>query len=188
MTLVSKQSLKILDFDIENRPLSYWIPDQPTSEITVISSCWVDDLSSLETYALGEMTKQEMLVYFVERYEEADMVTGHYIRRHDLPTINGELLEYGFNPLEPKLTCDTKLDMVKKRGIPATQEYLSELFDLPIAKMSMSQVEWRRANRLTENGIALAKKRGSTDVIQHMTLRKEMLKRGLLKPPRMWSP
>lgn len=188
MTLVSSQKLKILDFDIENRPLSYWLPDQPTSEITVIASCWVGDLGSMEVLALGEFDKVTMLLNFLQRYNEADIVTGHYIRRHDLPTINGELLEYGFRPLQPKLTIDTKLDMVKKRGIPATQEYLSELLDIPVEKKHMSQVEWRHANRLYDEGIRLAKERGSRDVLQHMLLREAMLKRKMLNPPRMWSP
>jgi hypothetical protein len=38
MTIERKQR-RILDFDIENRPLSYWVPDMPTADITSIS--WI---------------------------------------------------------------------------------------------------------------------------------------------------
>jgi hypothetical protein len=180
--------VKILDLDIENRPLSYWAPDMPTSEITAIASCWVDDLSSMEVKLLGIDDAKETLEWFVERYNQADMVTGHYVKLHDLPTINGALMEFGLSQLGPKLVCDTKMDMNKKRGIPATQEYLSDLLGLPIGKEYMSQTKWREANRLTPEGIEATKKRVSTDVYQHMILRIEMLDRGLLKAPKVWKP
>jgi hypothetical protein len=128
-----------------------------------------------------------MLERFVERYNQADMVTGHYIRRHDLPHINGALMEFGMPQLGPKLTCDTKLDMHKKAGIPATQEYLLELLGLG-KKQHMSQVDWREANRLTDTGIYKTKLRVESDVYSHMILRPSMVKRGLLGEPKIWRP
>lgn len=177
--------LRILDFDIENRPLSYWVPDQPTAEITAIASCWADDVGSMEVYLLGIHSYEEILESFVKRYKEADIVTGHYIRRHDLPIINGALLELGWEQLGPKLSCDTKLDMTKKQGIPANQEYLIDLFGLG-TKVHMSQVDWRSANRLTPEGIEATRKRVTGDVYDHMRLRPEMIKRGLLRTPKIW--
>lgn len=188
MRLVSKAKLKVLDFDIENRPLSYWVADRPTAEITAIASCWVDDIESMEVGLLGRDEPEEMLVNFVNRYNEADIVTGHYIRRHDLPIINGALLEYGMPQLEPKMTSDTKLDMFKKADIPATQEFLSDLFGLPISKVRMGQTDWREANRLTDRGLEATYKRASGDVYQHMLLRQRMLSLNLLKAPKMWHP
>ena len=182
-----KKKLRVLDFDIENRPLSYWAPDMPTAEITAISSCW-DDLASLQTCLLGVETLEEILDHFVERYNEADIVTGHYIRRHDLPHINGALLELGKPQLQPKLTIDTKMDMYKKQGIPATQEYLGILLNIPAPKIHMTQDDWREANRLTPDGITKTKTRVEGDVIQHMLMRNEMQKRGLLKAAKVWSP
>ena len=179
--------VKILDFDIENRPLTYWAPDMPTAEITAITSCWYDPEDSLETLLLGPLDGATMLQRFVDRYNEADMVTGHYIRRHDLPHINGALMEFGMPQLGSKLTCDTKMDMHKKAGIPATQEYLLELFGLG-HKQHMSQVDWREANRLTAVGIYRTQKRVESDVICHMLMRKYMIEKGLLGPPRIWKP
>lgn len=186
--LETKKTIKILDFDIENRPLSYWAPDMPTAEITAIASCWADDMRTMEVTLLGVDDPLVMLSSFVKRYNEADMVTGHYIRKHDLPIINGALMEYGLPKLEPKLTCDTRLDMYKKGGIPATQEYLGELLELPFQKIVMSQHKWRRANRLTPEGIEATKKRVVGDVYEHMALRIKMVELGLLRAPKMWTP
>jgi hypothetical protein len=91
-----KQSFWILDFDLENRPASYWIPDRPTAEITAIAASWVGSsevvvwlLKPAETDAEHEAMMHEMLLGFREMYNAADMVTGHYITRHDLPILNG---------------------------------------------------------------------------------------------------
>ncbi len=182
------RKVRILDFDIENRPLSYWIADRPTCEITAIASCWTNDLGSMEVWLLGRDDPLDMLRGFCARYNEADLVTGHYIRKHDLPIINGALYEYGLPLLGPKLTCDTKLDMFVKADIPATQEFLLQTLGVPIAKHHMTQTDWRRANRLTPGGIEEARLRVSSDVLGHMLLRAEMLRRQMLRPPRMWDP
>jgi hypothetical protein len=184
--LVTKRKLRILDFDIENRPLSYWIPDKPTCEITAIASCWYDDVNSMELNLLGVTDTVTMLLNFSALYNEADMVTGHYIRMHDLPIINGALMEFGLPGLPPKLTCDTRLDMQKKGDIPATQEYLGEILGINIGKYHMSQHDWQTANRL--DNLDATRKRVTTDVYQHMMLRGKMLELNLLKSPRMWYP
>lgn len=185
---------KVLDFDIENRPLSYWVPDRPTAEITSIASAWVGDHDSMEVLLLGELTLREILVYFVDRYNQADLVTGHYIRKHDLPIINGALYDLDLPLLQAKLTSDTKLDMFKKADIPATQEFLLETLDpqcplgLPLEKYHMTQRMWRDANRLTPEGLALTRRRVSTDVHAHIHMREAMLGRGWLRAPKVWSP
>lgn len=179
---------RTLDFDTESRPLSYWVPERPSAQITAIASCWVGEPDSLEVLLLGRETTVEMLLRFVTRYNQADLVTGHYIRRHDLPILNGALLEIGLPTLGPKMTSDTKLDMVKKGDIPATQEFLVETFAVGQGKYHMTQTKWREANRLTPAGIALAEKRVTGDVLDHIAMRDQMLKRGLLGRPRMWRP
>ena len=190
-----------LDFDTECRPLSYWQPDRPTADTTAIASCWIERdkygnfiFGSMQTDLLGEMTGEEMLLRFVERYNEADGVTGHYIRMHDLPILNGALMELGLPLLGPKLTCDTKLDMMRKADIPATQEYLLETLQVRDAsgnllqKYHMTQGSWRSANRLTPEGLALTRARVSSDVSDHILLREAMLARHMLKPPTVWDP
>jgi hypothetical protein len=210
MRLTDGRRLRILDFDIENRPLTYWVPDRPTAEITSIASCWVDDPTSVEVLLLGtgcrhhgwdcpdlepgEMSGRDILTRFVARYNEADMVTGHYIRRHDLPIINAMLMEEGLPLLERKLTSDTKVDMVKKADLPATQEFLLETLNVraesgkQLLKYHMSQTDWREANRLSPDGLRKTRERVQSDVLSHMRLRLAMVERGMLRGPRMWDP
>lgn len=187
-----------LDFDLENSPLSYWQPDRPTARITAIASCWTDDLSSMEVLALesgaGLDEERAMLEGFVARYNAADGVSGHYIRKHDLPIINGALYELGMPLLSEKLTCDTKLDAFRKADIPFTQEFLLETLNItdvygrPLEKFHMSQSSWREANRLTAEGVRKTRERVSSDVFAHMRLRDEMVRRGMLRPPSLWRP
>ena len=193
---VIRHGTRILDFDIENRPRTYWVPDRPTAEVTAIAACFVGQpksmqvwlLRSAETDAEYDAVMREMLLGFREMYDAADLVTGHYVRRHDLPILNGGYMDMGLPILGPKLTQDTKLDMVSKADIPATQEYLADMLALAERKHHMSQWAWRSANRLTVEGRAKAEKRVTRDVRQHMKLRVAMLKAGLLKAPRVWRP
>lgn len=185
---VSGRPMRILDFDIENRPLSYWVPDRPTAEITAIAAGWTDDPGNIGVWLLGRDDPASMLREFSLLYELADMVTGHYITRHDLPIINGALIEFGLPTLGPKLTDDTKTGMVKKADIPATQEHLSDMLGVSNPKYHMTQAKWREANRLTPEGLKLTEARVAGDVRQHMELRERMRKAGLLKAPRVWRP
>ena len=194
MTFLQGRVFRTLDFDIENRPLSYWVPEIPTAEITSIASCWADDLGSMQVDLLGEMEGPEILRRFCERYNQADMVTGHYIRMHDLPIINAMLMEARLPLLTDKLTCDTKLDMMRKADLPATQEFLLETLDVrdvygqPCKKFHVSQSDWREANRLTPKGLAITRARVSSDVFDHMQLRKKMVSLGMLRAPSVWRP
>lgn len=186
MKELSRTKLKVLDFDIENRPLSYWIPDRPTAEITAIAASWVDKAKVDYWLLTKENDHVEMLEAFVKLYDEADMVTGHYIRKHDLPIINSHLIEYGYDPLGPKLTQDTKLDMKKKKDMSASQEALAAMYELPRSKHHMSQAQWRDANRLTDSGLKQTRKRVVDDVNQHKELRETLIENNVLNSPKMW--
>jgi hypothetical protein len=203
---------RILDFDIENRPLSYWVPDMPTAEITSIAWMWRGDHDSLRAVLLAPpcwhpgcesrcsawpedvMSERALLGEFVTAYNEADIVTGHYIRRHDLPITNAMLYEMGMPLLGKVMTSDTKLDMFKKADLPATQEYLLELLDpkcplgITLEKFHMTQGSWRGANRLTREGVELTRRRVMSDVHAHSHMRESMLERGWLRPPSLWNP
>lgn len=192
-TAAARRQHRILDFDIENRPLSYWFGDVTTAEVTAIAWSWADEedveWAVLEPPPEHNSSRTNMLARFLDAYQAADMVTGHYIRRHDLPILQGALLEEGSLPLlESKLTQDTKLDLVKRSGLPASQEELSLMLGVSAPKISMSQADWREANRLTNDGRARTVQRVVGDVIQHKTLRLALLAEGLLNPPKLWTP
>lgn len=181
-----RRRLRILDFDIENRPLSYLGQDFTTAEITAIAASFGPD-EPVHCWLLGRNDPRAMLRAFRILFDAADIVTGHYIRKHDLPIINGSMLEYGLPPLGPKLVCDTKMDLVQRSGISASQESLADLLGVPAPKIGMSQAKWRAANRLTATGIAHTAERVTGDVIQHQLMRVRLAELGMLRAPRMWS-
>lgn len=192
---------RVLDFDIENRPLSYWVPERPTAEITSIAACWDDGESEPDVRLLGVQcahgacrqfhfgcSGEEILQWFYVLYEQADVVTGHYITRHDLPIIQGALMEYGYPPLDSKLVIDTKTHLKRRADIPATQEHLSDMLQVAEEKHHMTQARWRLANRLTPEGVEQTRTRVIGDVKQHMALRRALTEAEWLNPPRVWTP
>jgi len=183
----STRPLRVLDFDIEARPLSYLGGDFTTRDITGIAASWEGD-KHVHCWLLGEIDQAEMLGCFVELYRQADCVTGHYIRRYDLPNVNGALLEHGLDPLTPILTSDTKADLLRRDGVSASQESIAEMIGIKAPKYHMTQPKWRRANRLDPSGLEQTRKRVIGDVRQHKAMRAELIKRGWLKPARMWTP
>lgn len=187
MRLLRTGALRILDFDIENRPLSYLGADFTTADITAIAASWVGE-KKVHVWLLGEVTGEEMLTGFRALYDQAAIVTGHYIRRHDLPIINGAMIEHGLPTLAAKLVCDTKQDLVKRSGVSASQESLADMLGVKSPKEHMTQSDWRKANRLIPAGLAETKRRVVGDVRQHKELRAAMITRGLLSPPKVWFP
>lgn len=183
---VIKNPIKVLSFDTESRPLSWIGADWMSVELTAIAAAFTSE-KKVHCWMLGECTSEEMLSGFVKLYNEATIVTGHYIRNHDLPRINAALLEFGLPPLSPKLTQDTMKDLVKIQGISKSQESLSDIYRSENKKLGMSQKMWRSANRLEPKGIAYAKERVISDILQQIETRQNLLDQGMLSPPKMWK-
>lgn len=183
---IRQRPLRILDFDIENRPLSYLGSDFTTAEVTAISWAWVDHPKTVSVYLLGETDLPDILTAFYDAYALADVVTGHFIKGHDLPMVNGALMELRRPPLPDKLVQDTKIDLIRSKGISLSQESLAAMFRLNHSKVQMNQIKWRAANRLTPEGLAHVRERVIGDVQQHIELRQELLALGYLGGPRMW--
>ena len=182
-------TLRVLDLDIENRPLTYLGSDFTTADITAIAWSWYGE-DEVECYLLTRKngSQKRMLKEFLKAYNQADLVTGHYLRVHDLPHINAALLEHSLPLLGPKLVSDTKIDLVKRSGISASQESLAGMYDLSQPKEHMSQTIWRKANRLTDEGLEETRRRCMGDVIQHKALRLRLIEAGGLGPPKMGQP
>lgn len=181
------RELRILDFDIECRPLSWYGGDFVTKEPTAIAVSWVG-ADRVRSYCLDQDGSLEaMLSFFRRHYEEADMVTGHFIRGFDLPVLNGAFMELGLEPLGNKLTHDTKLDMIKRSGMSNSQENLGAELGIDAPKVGMTQAQWRSGNRLERKGVADVRDRVVGDVVQHKVMREEMIRRGWLGPPKVWS-
>jgi len=181
-----KQKFKILDFDIECRPLSWYGGDWVTKEITAIAAKFVGE-DEAYCWLLGIDDPKDMLEGFLELYNEAGMVTGHYIRGFDLPILNSSLTEYELPPLHSKLSQDTKIDLIKRQGMSNSQENLAAMLDVVKPKINMTQKDWRDANRLTDDGIERTKKRVVGDVEQHIEMRQRLIDLRMLRPPRIWD-
>lgn len=184
---MESKKLRILDFDIENRPLAYLGPDYTTAEVTAIAAKFVGE-TRMYTWLLGRHSPIEMLEGFRALYNKADLVTGHYIREHDLPVINGAMIELGLPPLADKMTCDTKIDLTSAKYISKSMENLAAMLGLGYDKVHMSNAAWRVANRLTTEGLALTRARVEGDVNLHILLRERLIERDLLGAPQVWRP
>lgn len=179
--------MRVLDFDVEARPLHWISGDYVSKEITAIAWAWVDQPDDVTCVLLGEVAPVDMLTQFLAAYEHADMVTGHYIRGYDLPMVNGALTEYGLPSLPDKLSQDTKIDLVRRQGLSGSQENLGTMLGLNHPKIKMDQARWRSANRLEADGLALARQRCIGDVRQHIEMRQRLLELGYLGPAVVWK-
>lgn len=162
---------------------------RPESQITGIAWSWVGS-ATVHSRLLYQHLKNEdaMLLEFLTAYHAADIVTGHYIRKHDLPLLNDHCIRAGLAPLPSKLVQDTQTDLVKVKALGKSQENLAETFGLEADKYHMNGAKWRRANELGVAGQQETASRVVADVQQHKLLRAELLKRDLLRSPRRWSP
>ena len=190
---------RILDFDCENRPLSYLGSDFTTPELTGVAWKFIGTKGKPDALCMGEVvgtdiagnkrviTGQTMLLGFLAAYVQADIITGHNIRKHDLPLLNASLLEQGLSPLPAKMTCDTYADLKRRSPGFASQATLSEMLGVRSPKVGMSTVAWRNANRLN-GGVEQTRKRVVGDVVQHIEMRARLLELGWLRAPRLWTP
>lgn len=184
---VKHRPMRVLDFDVEARPLHWISGDYVSKEITAIAWAWTDRPEDVTCYLLGQTDPISMLQRFSEAYTTADMVTGHFIRGYDLPMVNGALTEYQLPALGDKLSQDTKLDLVRRQGLSGSQENLGVMLGLEHGKVKMDQAKWRAANRLTPEGLDAVRERVVGDVQQHIEMRKRLLALGYLGPPVLWK-
>lgn len=194
--LILKQKLRILDLDVECRPMAWYGGDWVTKEVTAYAWRFADEpeestrywlLTPSKTWASHQSKKEKGLRQFIRDYDKADIVTGHYIRGFDLPLINGTCVRLGVHPLSPKMSHDTKTDLVRMSGLSKSQENLAAYFDLKHEKQKMNTHIWEMGNSLVEEGRAETLRRVVGDVDQHIEFRESLLARHALQPASVWS-
>ena len=117
-----------------------------------IASMWIGDPDSMHVCLLGEEEPAVTPEHSLDRFVEADMLSGHNIRKHNLTIINASMIELGYEPMGPILTSDTLADLRKYRTLPRSQEHLAEMLEVRVRRgFHMTQQDWREANRLTPN-------------------------------------
>jgi DNA polymerase elongation subunit (family B) len=184
-TVVRK--LKVLVLDTECRPMHY---SEWREEAQITASAWsFVGRKHIETRVLEQdlSNEVEMMSDLLGVIAEADMLCGHYIKRHDLPLINDHCIRLGFTPVTDVLVQDTKSDLIKVKALGLSQENLALEFRLTNAKHHMAGALWRRANTLTPEGQKQARIRVTSDVQQNKELRLELIRRGMLGPPSVWQ-
>lgn len=191
---------RLLCFDLENRPLAYWYDGETTSEITAFGWKWSDEkqVHSMLLQADGRFNvswdeghpweNDDAYNWFADQLFRAGIVYGHNIRRHDLPILNAGLIRRSLPTLPPLLTTDTCKDLPRRSGLSYSLENMVAMYGIKGKKFTMSQPAWEAANRLTADGMSLARERVVSDVLLQERLRKRLLELGVLKPPRVWSP
>ncbi len=169
------------------RPLTYLGSDYTTGDVTAIAWSWdgTDEVECMmQTKRDG--SQKRMLLGFLKAYNQADMVTGHWISGFDLPVLQGALMELELPLLGDKLTCDTKRDLKKRKYISASQENLAGMLGLVEPKVGMSTWKWRKSNRLITEGLEFTRERVMGDVVQQLAMRRRMIELDMLNTPRVW--
>lgn len=191
------ESARILDFDIEVRPMAFYGGDFTTGQPTAIAWKFIGEPGKTphvrvigESFDTRRVFEEEiaMLEEFRAWYDEADVVTGHYIRGFDLPVINARMMRHGLPLLSEKMAQDTKGDLARGQKMSKSQENLGAMFELNHPKIPMNTTLWELGNALVPEGIEATRKRVIGDVKQHIELRATMLERGYLGSPRLWTP
>jgi predicted PolB exonuclease-like 3'-5' exonuclease len=184
---------RTLDFDIETRRVGFHtgFKGKPDGcEPIAIACSWIGE-EEVRSIILGSVDHDSvvaMLEWFLEFYNEATMVTGHYITKFDLPILNTAMLEWDLPPLGAKLAQDTKTGLIDFEGYSKSQENLGKLAQIDAGKYHMSDADWRRFTRLTLGGQKRGRKRVEADVVQHKQMRLELMRRGMLNDPVLWKP
>lgn len=189
VTLTTKP-LRILDFDVETLAAGFADPNWVPQKITCVSWSWVgEDKVTSEICSPMGFFKPElrapMVSALIKQISQADMVTGHNIIRFDLPVLNSECLRLGLEPLGSVLVQDT-MRLVKTKGFKKGQDNIGKLLETAEQKLSLDWQGWEEAYE--KDGWKTIIERCESDVVMHKQMRLEMIERGWLKPPIMWSP
>lgn len=191
---ITERKLSVLDFDTECRPLHY---SEWRDESQITAYAWSFEGSKTVASRLLEHRESEvdlwelefdMLTEFLDDFTSAEVVTGHYVLRHDLPLLVDHCMRLRMPLPGPKLVVDTKMALPSVKGLGLSQDNLSILLGIDEKKHHMAGRQWAEANVLTTQGRALAETRVVKDVKQHKAIKREMVELGWMAPPVVWRP
>lgn len=124
---------------------------------------------------------------FVRPIRDGALVVAHNGLKYDLPFLSGTLVKMGLQPLPPLMLHDTM------RHLPANgYAYSRGLGDMCKrfgirSKGSMSVFDWERAYDGIPEALEKLRRYNIGDVKATLALRRELINRGLLGPPRPWN-
>lgn len=178
------RTLRIWAFDVEARPGPWIGGDFVTKHLLSIAGGYED--GDIEYLAPG--FSKRALSRFVKPLRDGILVVTHNGPRYDLPFLNGTLIRYDLPPLGPVLVSDTYAHLLKRgRAFSASLGNLAGRFDIS-AKGHMSEPDWDAVYRGERWALDKLKDYNIGDVRSTLQLRRELVARGLLRPPRVWRP
>lgn len=183
LTWRKARSLRGLVFDIENMPGTYGGGDYVHPKVTAVAGMFLDQ-SRPRAWCFtrrDEASMREDAEAFRSLWDRADFVVGHNIRRHDRKILDGFYTSLDLPLLARKKMVDTYLDQPKMAGLSRSLENLADRWDCPIRKLHLSEHDWERAYDGISEGVALMRKRVTTDVQINAWLYRELLERDLLR-------
>lgn len=180
---------RTLDFDLETVAAGYADPDWVPHIVTAWACSWVDEedvyYRLLPVRFLHDVEeRRRFLQPLLDHIDEADVLTGHNIRRYDLPVLAAECMKLNLPTVGSRLTQDT-IRVPKSKGFKKGQDNLAVLLDVPLPKKALNWMEWQ--NAYGEADLGTVRERVVGDVLQHKLLRLRMMERGWLEAPRMWN-
>jgi DNA polymerase elongation subunit (family B) len=191
MRLRSVGQGRILDFDVETIAAGFADPEWVPQKITCVAWSWIgsDVVESRVCGPAGIFGRPErrakMLKPLLAAIAEADMVTGHNIRRFDLPVIQAEVMRLGLPSLQPMLVQDT-IKLRASKGFKKGQDNLGRLYRIADEKLALDWQAWQDA--YDEDGWQTIRDRAESDVTMHKQLRAALIELDYLKEPRRWAP
>jgi RNase_H superfamily len=163
-----------------------WVPDK----ITCISASWVDS-DEIITFVTGQQDwwtregrARSVLWPFSQLLAQADVVTGHNIRRFDLRVWNAEAMRCGVEPVR-RIHVEDTMSILKSKGFKKGLDNIAIELGCPEHKIDMPWAAWDLAYE--EPGWPKVIERCESDVRIHKWIRKEMGRRGWLKPVTAWA-
>jgi hypothetical protein len=180
-----KKHFRVFAFDIEARPGPWGGGDFTFRNMLSMAAGFE---GKPVAYLAPGFLKYELERLIMPLREGNILVVGHNAIKYDLPMLNGTLVKLGRPPLGPLLVSDTYAHLVKSDyAYSKSLGNMAERFGIQ-AKGSMSEVQWERAYEGDPVYLERLKQYNIGDVLTVLALRKELLRRGILKPPRVWSP
>jgi hypothetical protein len=178
----TKRQLRILAFDIENKPGTYGGGDYTFPKVTAIGAQFLDDDEPV-AWCLARNKPQKMrrdALAFGKLWDRADIVLGHNIRRHDVKILNGLYTALDEPLLGRKRMIDTYCDQPKMAGISRSLENICARWECPVEKLHMPEHIWEQAYDGIPEAVERMRERVTTDVRMSIWLFHELRRRGLL--------
>ena len=193
--------LRLLVYDLETYATGFADPNWVPQVITCVAWKWLDELGGpvslpesrvVIDYAPGGVMPhlhpkgiREMILPFLEAFDEADIVVTYNGMRFDNPVLNGTMYYIGLPPIGEKSTYDLH-EFGKTKGVKKGLDNTAKHLAVTEEKLSLNHAQWTEG--YLEPGWPTIKERAKSDVslTEQVFYTKDEL--GWLKPPRMWRP